>query len=253
MTVLAVAAVPAAPLLLAAGSPAQPPEVAGAVAHLRASVDEVLRGLPEVDTIVLVAGGDDATLPDGGCVDLAGYGHPEVRADVPVDRELLAAVATRTSTPRVRSDVLTGDLAVLTLLVAGCRADATVLPVTVAATAAQASLDGFAAGLTGAVEATGRRVAVVAAGDLSASREPTSPGHVVDGAVAWDEAAAAALRAGDLDAFAELGPAEARRVAARGWAPLAVLLQVARAADLRFRRVEVTAPLGVGQLVATSA
>jgi aromatic ring-opening dioxygenase LigB subunit len=253
VSVVAVAAVPAAPMLLTAVSPAQPGEVAEAVAQLRTSVDEVLRGLPDVDTIVLVVGGDDATLPDGGCVDLSGYGHPQVRADVPVDRELLAAVATRTSTPRVRADVLTGDLAVLTLLVAGSRADAKVLPVTVAATAAQASLDGFAAGLSGAVEATGRRVAVVAAGDLSASRAPTSPGYVVEGAVDWDEAVVAALRAGDIDAFAELGPAEARRVAARGWAPLAVVLQVARAADLRFRRVELTAPLGVGQLVATSA
>jgi hypothetical protein len=253
VTVLAVAAIPAAPVLLTAVSPAQAADVAGAVAQLRTSVDEVVRGLPEVDTVVLIASGDDATLPDGGCVDLSGYGHPQVHADVPVDRQLLAAIATRTSTPRVRADVLTGDLAVLTLLVAGSRPDATVVPVTVAANAAPASLDGFAAGLSAAVDVTGRRVAVVAAGDLSASRDTTSPGYVVEGAVEWDEAAVAALRPGDLDAFAALGPAEARRVAARGWAPLAVVLQVARAADLRFRRVELTAPLGVGQLVATSA
>lgn len=253
MSVRAVAAVPAAPLLLADVSPRQPEDVAGEVARLRAAVDEVLRGLPDVDVIVLIAGGDDATLPDGGCVDLAGYGHPQVRADVPVDRELLAAVATRTSTPRVRADVLTGDLAVLSLLVQAARPDATVLPVTVAVTAGAASLGGFAAGLSAAVDATGREVAVVAAGDLSAARETTSPGHLVEGAKAWDEAAVTALAEGDIAAFGQLGPGEARRVVARGWAPLAVLLQVARTADLHLGRTELLAPRGVGQLVATSS
>jgi hypothetical protein len=252
VSVRAVAAVPAAPMLLAAVSARQPAAVADEVQHLRAATREVLRGLPEVDTIVLIAGGEDATLPDGGCVDLAGYGYADVRADVPVDRELLAAVATRTSTPRVRADVLTGDLAVLALLVADARPEAQVLPMTVAATAGIASLGGFAAGLASAVDGLGRAVAVVAAGDLSASRETTSPGYLVDGAVAWDEAVVAALRAGDAESFAALGPGEARRVAARGWAPLAVLLAVARAAELRFDRLELTAPRGVGQLVAAS-
>jgi aromatic ring-opening dioxygenase LigB subunit len=253
VSVRAVAAVPAAPLLLAAISPQQPSAIADEVARLRRGVGEVLRGLPDVDVIALVAGGDDATLPDGGCVDLAGYGHPQVRGDLPVDRELLAAVATRTSTPRVRADVLTGDLAVLALLVAEARPDATVLPMTVAATAAAASLGGYAAGFAAAVDALGRDVALVAAGDLSAARETTSPGYLVEGAVDWDRAALAALEAGDVEAFATLGPAEARRVAARGWAPLTVLLQVARAAGVELDRCELSAPRGVGQLVATSA
>lgn len=247
------AAVPAAPLLLPAVSPRVPVAIAGEVTDLRASVGEVLRGLPDVDVIVLLAAGDDATLPDGGCVDLAGYGHPGVRADVPVDRQLLAAVATHTSTPRIRADVLTGDLAVLTLLVADARPDAVVLPVAVAGSASAANLGGFAAGLAGAIDATGRTVAVVAAGDLSASREVTSPGYLVEGAVDWDAAALAAIEVGDVAAFGRLGPAEARRVGARGWAPLAVVLQLARTAGLAFTRAEVTAPRGVGQLVATSS
>lgn len=252
MTVLAVAAVPAAPMLLDEVSPRQPAAIAEDVERLRARTLEVLRGLPDVDVIVLIVGGDDATLPDGGCVDLAGYGYPQVRADVPVDRELLAAVATRTSTPRVRANVLTGDLGVLTLLVVKVRPGAHVLPVTVASGAGVASLGGFAAGLSSAVAATGRDVAVVAAGDLSAARGTSSPGYLVDGAIRWDAAAIAAVEAGDVEAFAALGPGEARRVVARGWAPLAVLLHVARAAELRIARAELSAARGVGQLVATS-
>jgi hypothetical protein len=252
VTVRAVAALPSAPLLLPAVSPRQPAALAAAVADLRGAVAEVLAALPPVDTIVLVAGGEDATLPDGGCADLAGYGHPQVRADVPVDRELLAAVATRTGTPRIRADVLTGDLGVLTLLVAAARPEVQVLPATVAHGAGAATLGGFAAGVVGGVDALGRDVAVVASGDLSSSRDASSPGYLVEGATAWDDAVVAALEAGDLDALAALGPAEARRVGARGWSALVVLLHVARAAGLRLEEPRLSAPRGVGQLVAVS-
>jgi hypothetical protein len=253
VSVRAVAAVPAAPMLLPQVSSHQPDGVAGDLVALRRAVGEVLVGLPAVQTLVLVVGAEDATLPDGGCVDLAGYGYPQVRADVPVDRDLLRAVATGTNTPRVRSDVLTGDLAVLALQVAAARPEVEVLPVTVATTAGPPALGGLAAGLLTAVEQTGRAVAVVAAGDLSASRDTTSPGYLVEGATAWDDAMVAALAADDLDTVTGLGPSEARRVAARGWAPLALALQVARAADLRFDRLELHAPRGVGQLVAASS
>lgn len=256
MTLRAVAAVPAAPLLLPAVSAHQADAVAPHVAALRAAVDEVLGGLPPVDTVVLVVGAEDASLPDGGCVDLAGYGYPQVRADIPVDRELLRVLATGTNTPRVRADVLTGDLAVLALLVAAAQPGTAVLPVTVATTAGPSALGGLAAGVLTALERTGRDVAVVAAGDLSASRDTTSPGYLVDGAVAFDDAVLAALgRDADevVGALEALGPAEAARVAARGWAPLAFAAQLARAGGLRFTRVELHAPRGVGQLVASSA
>lgn len=252
MTLRAVAAVPAAPLLLPEVSAHQPEGIAAEVAALRQAVDEVLTALPPVDTVVLVVGAEDVSLPDGGCVDLAGYGYPQVRADVPVDRELLRVLATGTNTPRVRADVLTGDLAVLTLLVAAARPEVEVLPVTVATAAGLPALGGLAAGMTIALERTGRDVAVVAAGDLSASRDTTSPGYLVAGALEWDEAMLAALGGDDLDAVGELGPAEAARVGARGWAPLALALQLALTSGLRFERLELHAPRGVGQLVAAS-
>lgn len=252
MTVRAVAAVPSAPLLLPAVSLRQPDGLVDDVAGLRRAVSDALAALPPVDTIVLLAGGDDATLPDGGCVDLAGYGHPQARGGVPVDRELLAAVATRTRTPRIRADVLTGDLGVLALLVAAARPGVQVLPATVAHAAGAATLGGFAAGVVGGVDALGRDVAVVASGDLSSSRDASSPGYLVEGAVAWDDAVLTALAAGDLESLAALGPAEAGRVGSRGWSSLLVLLHVARAARLALDPPSLSAPRGVGQLVAVS-
>lgn len=253
MTVRAVAAVPAAPLLLPAVAHGLPDHLVDEVTRLRDSVGAALRSLGPVDSVVLLAGGDDGTLRDGGCVDLAGYGHPQVTSDVPVDRELLAAIATRTGTPRVRADVLTGDLAVLALLVHDALPDAQVLPTAVAYGASGATLGGLAAGVVGGVDAVGRPTAVVAAGDLAATRTTASPGYLVEGAPSWDDDVVAAVAAGDPRALAALGPADARRVAARGWSSLVVLLHVARAAGLRLPTPQLSAPRGVGQLVAASS
>lgn len=252
MTIAAVAAVPAAPLLLPSVSPRQPVAVAAEVASLRDDVQHILAGLPSVPTIVLLAAGPNATVTDGGRVDLAGAGFPQVVGDVEVDRELLGQVATRTSSPRVRADRLHGDLAVLTLLVASARPDACVLPVTVAEAAGRGTLSGFAAGVGDAIASLGREVAIVAAGDLSAARDTTSPGYLVEGAVEFDDAALAAVRATDVDALAELGPERAGLVVARGWAPLVVLLHLARRAGLKIEHADLLAPRGVGQLVASS-
>jgi hypothetical protein len=114
-------------------------------------------------------------------------------------------------------------------------------------------LDALAAGLTGAAAAVDGEVAVVAAGDLAATLDVTSPGYLVDGAVAFDDAAVAAIRALDEDAFAALGPDEAGRVQARGWGPLTVALAAARLARLTLAEVAYHAPRGVGQVVGRPA
>jgi hypothetical protein len=252
VSVRAVAAVPAAPLLLPRVSPRQPEPSRDAVAALRADVAALLAALPRVATIVLLAAGDDATVADGGCVDLAGSGHPQVTLDVPVDRSLLAAIATRTSAPRIRADRLQGDLAILAALIDATGAGTSIVPMTVARNAGVATLGGAASGVASAVAATGRDVAVLAAGDLSATRELTSPGYLVEGATAFDDAVHAAVRSGDRATLEALGPAEATRVAARGWAPLVVLGRVARAAGLTVAQTSLVAPRGVGQLLASS-
>jgi aromatic ring-opening dioxygenase LigB subunit len=112
------------------------------------------------------------------------------------------------------------------------------------------ALAASAAGLRGAAEASDRRVAVVAAGDLAATLTTSSPGYLVEGADAWDATAVDAVRATDPDAMTALGPADAARVQARGWAPLVVLLRAAARQDHRFGTVRYHAPRGVGQLVA---
>jgi hypothetical protein len=252
VSVRAIAAVPAAPLLLPSVSPRQPEASRDGVAALRAEVSALLAALPPVEAIVLLAAGDDATVPDGGCVDLAGSGHPQVSLDVPVDRPLLAAIATRTSAPRIRADRLQGDLAILAALIDATGSGTSIVPMTVARNAGVATLGGAASGVVSAVAATGRDVAVLAAGDLSATRDLTAPGYLVDGATGFDAAVLAAVRSGDDATLEGLGPVEATRVAARGWAPLVVLCRVARAVGLTVAQAELMAPRGVGQLLASS-
>jgi hypothetical protein len=243
-------AVPAAPLLLPSVSPAQPTEIADAVAALRADVDRALRPLAEVDTVILLAAGEQALVHDASRASLAPYGHPDVVAELEHDEELLTAVASRGQIPRVRDDQLVGDLAVLAVLAVTAAPHVGLLSVTLPGTAGSGALDATAAGLTGAAGATDRRVAVVAAGDLSASLDVSSPGYLVEGANAWDAAVVDAFRSVDVAAMADLGPKQALRVQARGWAPLAVLLRVAARFERPFDEVSYHAPRGVGQLVA---
>jgi hypothetical protein len=243
-------AIPAAPLLLPAVSPAQPPELVEPVAALRKDVAGALGGLAGIDSVILLARGDEALVHDANEATLASYGHPEVRCDLAHDEELLKAVSARGQLPRVRDDRLDGDLAVLATLVTAAVPGVRLLSVTVPAAGSDA-LAASAAGLRGAAEASDRRVAVVAAADLAASLTTASPGYLVEGADTWDAAVVEAVRAGDADAMGALGPADAARVQARGWAPLVVLLRVAARQEHRFERVAYHAPRGVGQLVAS--
>ncbi len=245
-----VSIIPAAPLLLPAASPAQPSENVAEVAALRDRVRRVLERLPEAETVLLLDGGPESVVHDADRASLAGYGYPQVGVDVRIDRELLAAVSSRGQAPRVRSDRLDGDPAVLALLLAEVRPELALAPVTVPRGASARSLHDIAIGLAGALATVERTVAVIAAGDLAATLTERSPGYLVDGATSWDGAAVAAVRAGDPDAFAQLGPEDAARVRARGWAPIVVALQLAAPDHLAFAEVHYLAPRGVGQLVA---
>jgi hypothetical protein len=92
-----------------------------------------------------------------------------------------------------------------------------------------------------------RRAVLLAAGDGSAGLGERSPRWRIEGAAAWDAALVAAVAAHDEAALAVLGPQEARRVWALGWAPIVV----ATAAAGRWRVCSYSAPRGVGYLVAT--
>jgi hypothetical protein len=251
MTLAALAVVPAAPLLLPAVSPAQPGAVADAVAALRADVAATLgtlRARP-LRSVVLLAGGDEVLLHAASSATLGSYGLPDVAAPIGLDRELLAELGARSQAPSIQEEALHGDLAVLALLLAAAHPGLPVVPLTVPWSASRPVLDGLASGLVRATGAVDGEVAVLATGDLAATLDTTSPGYLVDGAPEVDAAAVAALRDGDEEAFAALGPAEAARVQARGWAPLTVLLAAGRLTDLRLAEVTYHAPRGVGQVV----
>jgi hypothetical protein len=244
------AAVPAAPLLLRDVSRGQPDHVADQVADLRRRVDRALDPLADVDSVMLLAAGDEALVHDANRATLASYGYPEVACELAHDEELLQAVSARGQIPRVRDDRLDGDLAVLATAVTDRAPHVCVLSVTVPGNAGRDALAATAAGVAGAAQASDRRVALVTAGDLAATLDTSSPGYLVDGAAEWDAAAVAAVRDRDLDGFAALGPGRARDVRARGWAPLLVLLGVLAQCDRRFDEVDYLVPRGVGQLVA---
>lgn len=105
---------------------------------------------------------------------------------------------------------------------------------------------------TGKIPLPGRdlRVLVVAAGDLSAGLTEKSPLHAVDGARAWDDEVVRCVDSGRLDGIAGLGPEEAERVGAVGWAPVVVLHGCLARAKLGMVVRHYSAPRGVGYLVA---
>ena len=94
------------------------------------------------------------------------------------------------------------------------------------------------------------RYVVVAQGDLSAGLRADSPRPGIPGAAMWDEQAVGAIDASRLEALAKLGPEEAARVHALGWAPLATLAGICRAARLATVVRHYSAPRGVGYVVA---
>ncbi len=250
MPITSVSLLPAAPLVLPAASPAQPDAFAASVAELRAAVDGVLHRLLPADAALLLLPDDEAMVVDAPLASLASYGLPAVTATVTIDDALLAAVSARGQAPRVRSDHLVGDAAVLGLLLADARPGLALAPVTVPRRAGAAGLEGLAMGLRRAVASVGHDVAVIAAGDLAATLDTASPGYLVEGAIDWDAELVAAVRSGDPQAAGALGPDEAGRVQARAWAPITVALALAQGCGWRFADVAYLAPKGVGQIVA---
>lgn len=247
--IAAVTAVPAAPVLLPAASPAQPDAFADDVARLRVAVGEALDELPAVDAIVLLVPGSAPRVLHATRASLLSYGVRTADVGVAVDAELLDAVVAATGAEAVCARRLDGDPAVLAMLLAARRGpECALVPVEVPTSGKPEELAALAASLARVTDP--RSVAVLATGDLAATLETSSPGYLVAGAEGWNATATAAVVALDVDALAVLGPQEAERVQARGWAPLLVLTHLAADAGLRFTKVSAYAVGGVGQLIA---
>lgn len=216
---------------------------------LRASVDRALTSLPAVDSFILLAAGDEALLHDASAVTLVAGDQPKVRAELHHDEQLLAALSPRGQFPRVRDDFLAGPLAVLALLVNAVQPEATTMPVTVPRAAGTDALAAFAAGIVGAVQATGRTVAIVAAGELALQLDDEQLAGPREHPVGFDAAVVAAIETGDAAAMADLGPGRAGDEGAVGWAPLAVLLAAASGPG-PFGKVDYLRVARVGRAVA---
>lgn len=246
--VVGAAAIPAAPLLVPGASTGMPEDVRGEVERLRAASFETLRGLPHGDVHVLVATGPRG-IHDRAAASLAPLGVPHVEAELPAATEMIEDLSRLTQYPMFRGDPLGIAHSVLALLVREARGEVEVLPVSVPPGVEFDVLVAVGASISEAAEDAERDVSVICQADLSAALHPDSPRHVVDGAREWDEAVLDAVRERKLRGLRELGPDEAMRVEAPGWAPLAVLHGVCASARLEVDGRAYGAPRGVGQLV----
>jgi hypothetical protein len=224
--VVGTAIIPTAPLLV----PGVGATVSGGLREVCAAVDAVLGDLPEADAAVLLAASHPVGLYAHAEASLAGFGRPDLAISLNV-----------ADAQHGNPGPLPSGLAVLALLL-GNRAP--VMPIALDAGASAAVLRERAVAFT----RDPRRLVVLAAGDLSAGLDERSPRFRIEGAVAWDEALVTAVEQGDGDRLASLGPAEARRVVALGWASIVV---AHAACDGTLRVVHYAAPHGVGYLVAT--
>jgi hypothetical protein len=245
MTLVAAVVLPSAPLLLP-GASARPPAATDAI---RAAIDQALAGLPPHDLRVLLAGAaapDEAGVRTAGRADLGGLSRPDLSVTLQTAQGAADDAAAATGlTPR--GGELPVDLAVLALQAARAGVAGTLavaLPWTDGAT-----LTGIGERLIAALPAAARAV-VVAAGDLSAGLGAKSPRPGAADGAAWNEAAVAALHAGDAHALAALGPGAAGDAVARGWPALTALLGALGSAGLRLTVRCTDAPRGVGYVVA---
>lgn len=241
--IVAAAVMPTAPLLIP-GVTAALPDGVGKVCD---AIDAVTERMPQMDVAVLVAAGD-AGIYDATEASLQGVGRPDVRATPRIHSEAVARLSAATQYPMYRGSPLPLNLAVLALHLGGL---APLAPIAVPATAEFSSLVSAGAAIARTFSDDDVRAAVVVAGDLSAGLTERSPLYQVDGALFWDEQAVAAVDSGRLGGLASLGPSEAERVGAQGWAPLAVLHGVAAAAKIGMVVRHYSAPRGVGYLVAS--
>jgi hypothetical protein len=253
-----VAVLPAAPMLVAGVSAALPDAAAACLAAIR----RVVGGLAHADAAVLLVAGDALDYGSATAVSLEGYGRPDLRLALTPAADAtrllsglasdLAAVGTGPGllgTPAAGDeavrDRVPGAAAVLALQVGGRWP---VCWVEMPRGAAFAALAGVGEEL---VERTAAgRYVVVAQGDLSAGLRADSPRPGIPGAAMWDEHAVGAIDASRLEALGKLGPEEAARVHALGWAPLATLAGICRAARLATVVRHYSAPRGVGYVVA---
>lgn len=236
------AAVPAAPLL----APGVVASLPAPVEPFARAIERVLGGLPDADLAVIVASGERA-IYDGAVVDLRGLGRPQITARWPTHEAAVSTLSRVTQLPQKHASSLPVDAACLALHLDGRWP---LVPVTVPATATWDVLVAVGAGIVQGLQSMGLSAVVVASGDGSAGLSPKAPRALIPGAAQWQDRLVDAIDEGATAMLERLGPAEAARVAARGWAPLAVLHGVTARGHLGMVLRRHGAPRGVGYVVA---
>lgn len=257
--IVGAAIIPSAPLLIP-GVSATLPDRLDKVCD---AVDAALESLPPHDTVVLLAaaqrgeGGSGQGLYEVTQASLAGVGRSDVACCFTVDHVSAERISRMTQYPIHRGDTLPLGLAALAILVG---ATGPFVPMTVPPAAGFDALSATGTAIAEAFAPWGdaerseqARAVVIAAGDLSAGLEERSPLHLVEGARDWDARVVDVVDSGRLDGLGRLGPAEAARVGALGWAPMAVLHGATARAKIALVRRHYAAPRGVGYLVAHGA
>lgn len=266
--IVGAAIVPTTALLLPGVAGVLPDGVGEVAKAARSALD----GLPPSAVAILLAPGARPAVYLQARTTLAGIGRSDLTVEAEVDTEAALQIAAATGWRPLRTSPLPPSaatpggpavdaapvggaalpvgLAVLAALVQGAcpRPGVGVVPVAVCPSAEGDALLRAGGSLTGALE--GRRVVVVAAGDLSAGLTPKAPLTLVEGAQAWEDEVVEVVAGGRLERIARMGPSEAARVGARGWAPLVVLAGICQAAAIGLVVRHHAAPRGVGYLVA---
>jgi hypothetical protein len=242
--IVGAAILPTAPLLVPGASQSLPE----GIAEVCAAIDFVVGRLAAHDVAILIGAGPRGAIYDAASAGLGGIGRPELRRDVAVHGPTIEVLSGLVQYPVHRGEALSLDLAVLTLLVGG---EAPLVPMEVPPTASFDALTGIGVGVAAAVSDPDLRAIVVASGDCAAGLSEAAPLHLLPGARAVDEQILDAVDSGRLDGLRRIPPAEAGRVGARGWAPMAVLHGALARAQLGIMRRHYSAPRGVGYLVAS--
>lgn len=240
---------PTAPLVLPAASPRQPEEHRDEVERLRALAREAVEGLPQADVYVLVSPGPRG-IYDRAHATLLPLGVVDAELELSVHEGLVEHLSRLVQYPVFRGDELDIGLSVLALLLHEIRGEVEVVPVNVPRGTDFDVLVAVGAAIGEAAADADASVAVIAAGDLSAGLDASSPAYLIDGAAAWDASVVTAAEEGDLDVLRELGPEEADRVQALGWSSLATIHGVCASGRFRLEPLGYAPTRGVGQLVA---
>lgn len=247
--IVGAAAVPTTPLLVDGVTGALP----GGLQPIAEATRLALGRLPASEVTVLVAGTDSGTpvLHATAESSLTGIGRPDLRMVAPVDRPALQAIHEAAGCPVHPDGLLPLDLAVLVRL-SGREPGRPLVPVAVPRAADPEALLALGSAIASVLGPGSRRATVIASADLSAGRTEQAPLALVPGAADWDDQVIEIVAGGRLDRLPRLGPAEARRVGARGWASMVVLHAICREVKLGTVVRAWGAPRGVAYLVASA-